>query len=91
MTEPIEPPESQSMPAVTPEARGDATHCPNWIVNTSVLLRHRRFLARAVGIALLANIAIALLIPRQFQSTARIMPPESSGSGTALLAALAGR
>jgi hypothetical protein len=44
-----------------------------------------------VGIALLANIAIALLIPRQFQSTARIMPPESSGSGTALLAALAGR
>jgi capsule polysaccharide export protein KpsE/RkpR len=55
------------------------------------LLRHRRFLARAIGIAFLANIAIAFLIPVEFQSTARIMPPETSGSGTALLAALAGR
>jgi capsule polysaccharide export protein KpsE/RkpR len=72
---------AQSVPALS----------PNWVVNASVLLSHRRLLVRVMCIALLANIALAFLIPKQFQSTARIMPPETSGSGTALLAALAGR
>jgi capsule polysaccharide export protein KpsE/RkpR len=88
MTEQIEQPVSepgsgnaQSVPVLT----------PNWVVNASVLLSHRRLLARVMCIALLANIAIAFLIPKHYESTARIMPPETSGSGTALLAALAGR
>lgn len=91
MTEPIESPASMPMPTAASNAESDANLRPNWITNTSVLLRHRRFLARAVGVAFLVNIAIAFLIPKQFQSTARIMPPENSGSGTALLAALTGR
>lgn len=91
MTERIELPVYDQASAEIPEARNDADLDPNWIVNASVLLRHRRLLVRAAAIALLANIAIAFLIPVRFQSTARIMPPESSGSGTALLGALAGR
>ncbi len=91
MTEPIEQPVGEPISDAAPAARSVPAVCPNWVVNASVLLRHQRFLARAAGIALVANIAIAFLIPKQFQSTARIMPPESAGSGTALLAALAGR
>lgn len=91
MTEPIEQPVGEPMSPPTSTAGSVPDLCPNWIVNTTVLLRHRRFLAQVAGIALLANIAIAFLIPKQYQSTARIMPPESSGSGSALLAALAGR
>ena len=91
MTVQTEQPMSESMTGGVDARQNTAAASPNWVVNVSVLLRHRRLLARVAGIALLANIAIAFLIPRQFQSTARIMPPESSGSGTALLAALAGR
>ena len=63
---------------------------PNWVANVSVLLKRRRILGRAAAVALLCNFAIVLLIPKQFESTARIMPPESSSSGAALLSALAG-
>jgi capsule polysaccharide export protein KpsE/RkpR len=86
-----EQPASDPISGATSDARSVPDLSPNWIVNASVLLRHRRFLAQVAGIALLANIAVAFLIPKQFQSTARIMPPETSGSGSALLAALAGR
>ena len=63
---------------------------PNWVANVSVLLKRRRILGRAAAVALLCNFAIVLLIPKQFESTARIMPPENSSSGAALLSALAG-
>lgn len=91
MTEQSERPTGDPIQSDSGSAHSDPLRSPNWIVNASVLLMHRRFLARAAGIALLANIAIVFLIPKQFQSTARIMPPETSGSGTALLAALAGK
>ena len=86
-----EPRAGEPIDEATPDKRSVSVLSPNWIVNASVLLRYGRFLARAAAIALLANIAIAFLIPRQFQSTARIMPPETSGSGSSLLALLAGR
>jgi len=91
MTEQIELPVYEQASAETAEVGSNADLRPNWIVNASVLLRHRQFLVKAAAIALLANIAIAFLIPVRYQSTARIMPPETSGSGTALLGALAGR
>jgi capsule polysaccharide export protein KpsE/RkpR len=74
-----------------PEAEGAAVSTPNWIANAFILLQHRRILMRVAAIALLLNLAVAFLIPKRYESTARIMPPESSGSGTALLSALAGR
>ena len=64
---------------------------PNWVVNLGTLFDHRRFLARAGGFALILSILLAFLLPKRYESTARIMPPENAGSGSAMLAALAGR
>lgn len=72
-------------------AEESAARPPNWVVNARVLWEHRRTLARATMIALLASVAVAFLIPKRYTSTGRIMPPENSGTGSAVLAALAGR
>jgi uncharacterized protein involved in exopolysaccharide biosynthesis len=62
----------------------------NWVVNASILWEHRRILARVAAIGLIASLIIAFVIPKRYESTARIMPPESSGTGAAVFAALAG-
>lgn len=67
------------------------TDSPNWLVNASVLWEHRRTLLRSVLFGLLIGIPIVFAIPKEYESTARIMPPESSSSSAAVLAALAGR
>src|SRR5258707_13764106 len=64
---------------------------PNWVVNASVLWEHRRFLARVLVIGFVLSLVLAFLIPKRYESTARIMPPENSSGGAALFAALAGR
>jgi capsule polysaccharide export protein KpsE/RkpR len=56
-----------------------------------VLWGHRRLLARVVCIALPVALAIAFLIPKQYKSAARIMPPDQQGSSAMMLAALASR
>jgi len=51
----------------------------------------RRFLAKAAAIGCLAGAVTAFLLPRRYESTARLMPPDNqSSSGIALLAALSG-
>jgi uncharacterized protein involved in exopolysaccharide biosynthesis len=62
----------------------------NWVENATVLWEHRRLLARAVVISLVAGLLIAFLIPKKYTSTGRIMPPDNGGSSVALLAALTG-
>jgi len=64
---------------------------PNWLTNARVLLRHRGLLLRVAGIAFVVNFGLVFLIPKQFESTARIMPPERSGSEATMFAAMAGR
>lgn len=64
---------------------------PAWVNNTSVLWDHRRMLFRVAVYALIISTAIAFLLPKEYESTARIMPPDQSGGGTALIAALAGK
>jgi capsule polysaccharide export protein KpsE/RkpR len=64
---------------------------PNWVTNVAVLWDQRRTLCRVGAIALGISLIIAFAIPKRYESTARIMPPENSNSGTAMLAALAGR
>ncbi len=71
--------------------RRDGTLAPNWVANVAVLWGRRRTLARVAAIALGVSLIIAFVIPKRYESTARIMPPENSNSGTAMLAALAGR
>lgn len=52
----------------------------------------RRFLCRVAIYAFLASTVIAFLIPVRFQSTTRLMPPDTlSESGLGMMAALAGR
>lgn len=64
---------------------------PNWFINAQVLWGHRIFLLRLAVAALVVNFGLVFLIPMQYESTARIMPPEQSGSEAAMFAALAGR
>jgi capsule polysaccharide export protein KpsE/RkpR len=63
---------------------------PPWAIRVLLLWQHRRRLAWATGISLLVGLAISFSIPKQYKSTASIMPPDQQGAG-ALLAALAGR
>jgi len=76
---------------VNSEAPAPAPAPPNWLANAQVLWRHRQFLLRRTVIALVVNFGLVFLIPVQYESTVRIMPPEQSGSEAAMFAALAGR
>ncbi len=63
----------------------------DWLGRGMLLWQHRRLLARVTAIAMVVALAIAFAIPKQYKSVASIMPPDQQGSGTMLLAALAGR
>jgi hypothetical protein len=64
---------------------------PNWVHNLRILWAHRNALMKATAIASVVSLIIVLNIPKIYESGARIMPPESGNSSSALLAALAGR
>lgn len=64
---------------------------PLWIERSGLLWRHRRLLVRVGAIAFVVSLAIAFTIPKQYKSTARIMPPDQQGSGAMMLAALASK
>ena len=64
---------------------------PNWVRNASLLWQNRRSLLKTFTISSSLCLLVVCLIPNRYESTARIMPPETSGSSAALLAALAGR
>lgn len=61
----------------------------HWAWRALLLWNHRRILARVTVISLAASLAIAFLIPKQYKSTASIMPPDEQGSKAMMLAALA--
>ncbi len=55
------------------------------------LWRERRFVARAFVVGMLVAAVISLLIPRKYESTTRLMPPEKGGmAGLAAMLAAAG-
>lgn len=62
----------------------------NWVVNASLLWAHRRRLAIVGFAAFWVSMGAVCLIPKQYKSSASIMPPDSSGSGSLMLAALFG-
>jgi capsule polysaccharide export protein KpsE/RkpR len=56
-----------------------------------ILWERRRFLGRAALWGLVVSTMIAFLIPKQYESTTRLMPPDNqSSSGMAMMAAFAG-
>ncbi|HUO24464.1 MAG TPA: GNVR domain-containing protein [Candidatus Aquilonibacter sp.] len=71
--------------------RPDSVHART-IARLRVLWCERRFLFRASAGGLLACTVLALSLPKRYQSTARLMPPDDqSVSGLAMAASLAGR
>ena len=59
------------------------------VMRVRLLWKKRRLLMRAAVLGLVFAAAIAFLIPKRYQSTAQLMPPDdSTSSGTAMLAAL---
>jgi len=62
------------------------------VARLRLLWEHRRFLFRRAAWGLVAATLIAFLIPKHYESTTRLMPPdEQSRSGMALLAVLSGK
>jgi uncharacterized protein involved in exopolysaccharide biosynthesis len=58
------------------------------LIYFQLLWAHRRFLSRVALYALAGSVIIAFLIPARYQSTARLMPPDSNQtSGLAAVAA----
>jgi uncharacterized protein involved in exopolysaccharide biosynthesis len=62
-----------------------------WVVNVTLLWENRRRLVLTTLIAFLIGLAIAFAIPKRYQASASIMPPDQGSGGAALLAALGGR
>jgi uncharacterized protein involved in exopolysaccharide biosynthesis len=61
----------------------------NSVAYLRLLWQNRRLLARVVLYGLLASLLIAFLIPTRYESTARLMPPDSNhSSGLAMAAAV---
>ncbi|MBV9608045.1 MAG: lipopolysaccharide biosynthesis protein, partial [Acidobacteria bacterium] len=62
----------------------------NW-ATAALLWQQRRLLLRAAMVAAVLAAIISLFIPNRYTARTRIMPPESSQNGMAMLAALAGK
>jgi uncharacterized protein involved in exopolysaccharide biosynthesis len=59
------------------------------VFRATLLWGRRALLGRVAIISFVAGLAITFSIPKQYKSTARIMPPDQQGSGAMMLAALA--
>jgi capsule polysaccharide export protein KpsE/RkpR len=62
-----------------------------WVENASLFWDFRHAFVRVAGIVFLLSILVALLLPKEYVSGARIMPPEQGGNAAAMLAALVGK
>jgi capsule polysaccharide export protein KpsE/RkpR len=62
-----------------------------WVSNVALLWNRRRFLSRVAALGFLLSVLVVLLLPNQYESTTRIMPPEQTSGSAAMLAALVGR
>lgn len=72
-----------------PASEGPAAS--DWVASAAILWERRRLLLRIAIVSLLLSLLIAFTLPKQYKSSARIMPPSNSSMPTAMLAALAGR
>lgn len=62
-----------------------------WIENAFLFWDYRRMFSRVAGIVFVVSILVALLLPKEYVSGTRIMPPEQGGNSAAILAALSGK
>ena len=83
-------------PAATEPLNGhsttDSASEPARIAHARLLWGKRRFLGRVLLIGFVLSALVAFLIPKRYESKARLMPPDQqASSGLAAIAALAGR
>jgi capsule polysaccharide export protein KpsE/RkpR len=76
----------EALESLSPHANG-----AGWPNNAWALWDRRRILFRTAAWALMASIAIVLLIPKEYESSTRIMPPDQQGGSAAMLAAMLGK
>ena len=90
-------PKSNAVMEETPDAQ--ATFAPEWDESSTrervlprmrLLWGMRRFLGRCALVGLFVTTLIAFLIPSEYESTARLMPPDSQQSGGLALMAMLG-
>jgi capsule polysaccharide export protein KpsE/RkpR len=70
-------------PEEAPQNRG------TFVANLRLLWKNRRLLTRVVVYGFFASTLTAFLIPTRYESTARLMPPDSNQSGSLAMAAAA--
>jgi uncharacterized protein involved in exopolysaccharide biosynthesis len=74
---------------VEPRVQSEASDAWRWL---ALLWERRRLLARALGAGFVGSVLLAFLIPKEFDSTIRLMPPDGqSGSALAMLSSMAGK
>lgn len=61
------------------------------VARLRLLWSHRRFLGKTLVVGLVASFAISFVVPRSFESTARLMPPDEQSAGLGMLAGLLGK
>jgi capsule polysaccharide export protein KpsE/RkpR len=89
-TEPLE----QTLQILEQEEQGPSPVMPrktNWVTNASLFWDHRHIFSRVAVVVFVLSILVALFLPKEYVSIARIMPPEQGGNSAAMLAALVGK
>src|SRR5580704_13881967 len=81
-------PRNYALPTSQPAAAPEKT---TWVENASLFWDFRYAFARVAGIVFVLSILLALSLPKEYVSGARIMPPEQGGNTAAMLAALVGK
>jgi len=75
----------------TPDAYRDAIREEGTLPRLSLLWQHRLFLGKALLVGFALSIVLAFLIPKKYEATARLMPPDNrQPSALAALATVAG-
>jgi capsule polysaccharide export protein KpsE/RkpR len=70
-------------------SRPSLTELGNEGTSLRLLWEHRRFLGRAVIFGIMFSTLVAFIIPKRYESTAQLMPPDKEPSAMAALATLA--
>jgi capsule polysaccharide export protein KpsE/RkpR len=91
IVEPVSPQTSRHGTPPTEPAQGHAVPGAAWARNMLYLWQRRRLLQRVGITAFILSTIVAFTLPKLYESSTNLMPPEQGGGGTALLAALAGR
>jgi len=85
-------PTSRAFPLSHDMSPTDVVKRQTWITNASLFWNNRHLMLRAAGAAFALSMVVAFILPKEYESGARLMPPEQGGgNGAAMLAALVGK